>query len=304
MNRSLVASIALLVVIGGPAMAADLKPVYKAPVYKAPVDPGWNWTGFYLGGNGGYSWGRGSTDFTESSTVTSVLTNTTAAGTPLVGNGTTAITTTSIGGSSTANMNGWLGGGQIGYNWQYDRRWVFGLEADIQGTGQRGDITFCGTAGCPTGSQFGTASLKLPWFATFRGRLGVTMDRVFLYGTGGLAVGNVKADYTSGLIGGPLSTFSANTTRVGWVLGVGGETFLDRHWTFKIEYLYMDLGNVDAALASTGTVVTPILINSDFNRFITTTTANTAAFHTHVTDNILRAGINYKFDPDPIVARY
>src|ERR1700761_6208790 len=107
------------------ALAADLPaPVYtKAPVF---VDPGYNWTGFYVGGSLGYSWGR--------SNDTSTFTN--GAGTLL---------STSVGGS---NLDGVVGGGQAGYNWQM-QSWVWGLEGDIQGTGERGsrDIS-CATGVC------------------------------------------------------------------------------------------------------------------------------------------------------------
>jgi outer membrane immunogenic protein len=77
----------------------------KAPVY---VDPGYNWSGFYVGGNVGYSWGR--------SSDTSTLTNT--AGTALFSS------------ADKSNLDGVVGGGQIGYNWQM-QSWLFGLEADI-----------------------------------------------------------------------------------------------------------------------------------------------------------------------------
>jgi outer membrane immunogenic protein len=91
------------------ALAADLpaRTYTKAPVM---VDPGYNWSGFYIGGNVGYSWGR--------SNDTSTLTNTA---------GTTLFTT-----AGGANLDGVVGGGQIGYNRQI-QNWVWGLEADIQG---------------------------------------------------------------------------------------------------------------------------------------------------------------------------
>src|SRR3954451_21256802 len=94
------------------AMAADLaaKPYVKAPPI---VDPGYNWTGFYAGLNGGYSWGRAN----ESGLI----------GAPFVGAATVK-----------QNVDGGLGGAQVGYNWQVDRKWVVGVEADIQGTGERG----------------------------------------------------------------------------------------------------------------------------------------------------------------------
>ena len=87
------------------ALAADLpaRTYTKAPVM---VDPGFNWTGFYVGGNLGYGWGR--------SSDTSSLTN---------GAGTTLFTT-----AGSSNLNGVVGGGQIGYNWQV-QNWLWGLEA-------------------------------------------------------------------------------------------------------------------------------------------------------------------------------
>src|SRR3954470_3925472 len=110
MKRILIAGAAMASLLATNALAADLapRPYVKAPVI---VDPGYNWTGFYAGLNGGYSWGRSSTSLNP--------------GAPF---GTTAI---------RENVNGGLGGGQIGYNWQIDRTWVVGVEADIQGTGER-----------------------------------------------------------------------------------------------------------------------------------------------------------------------
>src|SRR4029077_493355 len=154
-----------------PAMAADL-PV-KAPVYKAPVEVPYDWSGFYVGLNGGYSWGRSATDFSVA--------------------GVTVL-------STTQDLRGWVFGGQAGYNWQFNRNWLFGLEADIQATGQRGSFNFpTGTVGpicpgpaaaalpAPTPVTTGTFEQKLPCFGTARARLGVLPgDRVLLYVTGGL----------------------------------------------------------------------------------------------------------------------
>src|SRR6202047_1417467 len=106
MKRILIGSAVVVSLLSATsAFAADLaaRPYTKAPVY---VDPGYNWTGFYIGGNVGYSWGR--------SRDTATLTN---------GAGTILFTS---GGSS--NLDGVLGGGQIGYNWQV-QSWVWGFEA-------------------------------------------------------------------------------------------------------------------------------------------------------------------------------
>src|ERR1700709_137694 len=104
-----IAAVASLLSTG--VFAADLAPYTKAaPVYVAPV---YNWTGFYIGGNVGYSWGR--------SRDTATLTD-----------GTGTILFTDI---ARNNMDGVVGGGQIGYNWQTSS-WLWGVETDFQGTGQ------------------------------------------------------------------------------------------------------------------------------------------------------------------------
>jgi outer membrane immunogenic protein len=175
-------------------------PIYtKAP---PPVIPVWTWTGFYVGGNAGYSFGRASTDYNESFTSTSVVTATTTGGIPVAGNGLTATTAGTALGNAAADMNDWLAGVQAGYNWQV-QQWVFGIEADIQGTGQTDDPLFCGTPGCPAGSLYGTSASKLPWFGTLHGRVGYSWNiapnqPVMLYATGGLAYGEVDETYMEG----------------------------------------------------------------------------------------------------------
>ena len=88
----------------------------------------------------------------------------------------------SVGGvpvTGSSDLNGFVGGGQIGYNWQGASPLVVGLEADFQGTTQR-----------HTDTGFGV-SLKqeLPWFGTVRGRIGYAFDRAMIYATGGLGSG-------------------------------------------------------------------------------------------------------------------
>jgi outer membrane immunogenic protein len=152
MKKILIASIAAAAFCGTPAIAADM------PV-KAPVVAPWSWTGFYIGANAGYSWGRSNT--------TEMFTD--AAGAALFTN------------SGAFSLDGAIGGGQIGYNWQ-DHNWVFGLEADIQFSGQKGDGNFAcpsgvcsivgGAAGIPQVIS-GTLDQKLKWFGTLRPRAGV-----------------------------------------------------------------------------------------------------------------------------------
>ena len=255
-----------------------------APPYVAA----YNWTGFYVGGNIGYSWGPSNTNET------------------LNDPGPPGVTLLAV--NPTLNLNGVIGGGQIGYNLQRGK-WVFGIEADLQATGQSGSTSFVcpgGPAGpgssangtCSAGREFvspggpvtDTLSEKLTWLGTVRGRVGMTVTPTILgYVTGGLAVGGVSTtDTISGTIfpvTGPapaVASFSGSTTHAGWTIGGGIEAALGGHWTGKIEYLYVDLGTV-----SGGPFVTPIVAPS--GAFLT------GSFSSHVTDNILRVGVNYRF---------
>jgi outer membrane immunogenic protein len=301
-----IAGMASLLATG--ALAADMapRPYTKAPVI---VDPGYNWTGFYSGLNIGYSWGRssGTQEFVNTATGTVLDSNVVK-----------------------FNMDGVIGGGQIGYNWQRDR-WVLGLEADIQGSGQKGG----GNGVCPGGPATSTTTLpaavngpcsvgqtgdtipfnvpafpvatsvdqKLTWFGTVRGRVGATFTPTVLgYVTGGLAYGEVSSTNTvtgfnqlgpQGVNVPPafaaVSASSNNrSTRAGWTVGAGIEGVISGNWTAKVEYLYVDLGNIS------GSFVTPI---------IAPTGAVTSRYSSHITDNILRVGVNYKWG-GPVVASY
>lgn len=255
-----------LLALSSPSSAADLSPrVYtKAPVY---VNPSMNWTGFYVGVNGGYSWGKANI-------------------TPPTGS---ALAT-----SAKHDLNGGLGGGQWGYNWQMDRTWVLGIEADIQGSGERGNADASSSvntplAGVPFNNILTTtsdSSWRFPWFATLRGRIGLlaTPD-LLLYGTGGLAVGDIRyatqTTVTGQLFGpgagaiGPATVvtgpaFSETQTRLGWTLGAGVERKFDKSWSAKLEYLCLDFGSA--------------------TYFSGTTNQTDVNFH----DHIFRAGLNYK----------
>jgi len=271
------ATAAITIAAASSAFAADMAPRYtKAP---PPVVPVYNWTGFYIGGNAGYSWGRSSTDVSYHN------------------NANNALLATATG---AFDMNGWVAGGQIGYNWQRDR-WVLGVEADGQATGQKGRALFtCAGPICSagntaifplTGAPVNVAlENKLDWFATFRGRAGYTFAPTVLgYVTGGLAVGGVSS---SGVITGfngvvaSAAPFSADNTQVGWTVGAGLEASLGGNWTGKIEYLYLDLGRFNTSAV--------LLANAPPIR---------ANISSRITDNIARVGINYRFG-GPVVAKY
>ena len=268
-------------------MAADM--AVRAPAYKAaPPVAIYNWTGFYIGGNAGYSWGRSSTNVSYFNTVT---------GAPIV------LPPGSVT-SGGFDMNGAIAGGQIGYNWQ-SSNWVFGLEADAQWSGERGSSRYnCAatTVGgvCLPGLTFlpagvtGTAlnvDQSLEWFGTVRGRVGVLVTpKVLFYGTGGLAYGSIK---TTGTLAGNTpngvavtSIGSNSSTRVGWTVGAGVEGKLSSNWSAKLEYLYMDLDSYRTGSFTLAPLAT-IGANVD-SRF---------------RDHILRVGLNYTFG-GPVVAKY
>src|SRR5689334_40256 len=172
MKRILFGVAAIASTLGTSALAADLP--LKAPPLPVAV---YNWTGFYVGGNLGYSWGRSSTTTSFFDATSGALLSADA---------------------RRFNMDGGIGGVQAGYNWQRDK-WLFGVEADIQASGQRGDGLFaCGggaltpraalnsacvpghvgdtTAGDVAAFPVGDAlSQKLEWFGTLRGRIGPTI---------------------------------------------------------------------------------------------------------------------------------
>lgn len=288
MKRTLIASAAFAsLLVATSALAADL-PIYtKAP----PVALVYDWTGFYIGTNLGYSWGRGTTD----GNVTGTQTVATARGATPLTSVTTALPTLPLSGS--ADVNGFIGGGQLGYNWQRDR-WVFGLEGDIQFSNERGSGDVCTVAGCPAGSFQFTRDYKLDWFGTARGRIGfLPAERILLYATGGLAYGGFSGS-SSTL---PMNIGTWSQTRAGWTVGAGAEAALGSNWSVKFEYLYMDLGHVGGSSANTTTVTSVGPIGG----ITTTTTTNLAyLFNTKFTDNIVRVGLNYKFGGGAVVARY
>ena len=172
MNAYLLGGLAILAVAGSvPASAADM-PI-KAPVVKAAIaDP---WTGFYVGGNLGYSRGPWSSS------------NPTSVGNANFFDGTTFVN------SASPNVDGWIAGGQLGYNWQRQNL-VFGLEGDFQWSGEKASNGGSATQSFPffagTLSFAGTANneWRLNWLATARAGAGYLIDpQSLLYVTGGLA---------------------------------------------------------------------------------------------------------------------
>ena len=194
MKKYLLASVAALgIVAAGAASAADL-PSRKGPIAAPIYVPVFTWTGFYVGANAGYGWGNTSTN--------------------------------NLG--QVGDLDGFIGGGQVGYNYQIGQ-FVLGAEADFQGA----DLS-------SGGNIFGT-SVKTEYFGTVRARLGWAIDRWMPYVTGGWAYGNVKTSIPS--IG-----FSSDRTHTGgWAVGAGVEYAFTNNLIGGVEYLYVDLGEKNIA---------------------------------------------------------
>jgi outer membrane immunogenic protein len=222
MIRKLSAAAAIaLALSAGTALGADL-PSTKAPPVYAPPPPVFSWTGFYVGVNLGGGWRDHNRDDNN------------WALTPLLFGGFPGVDPFGfpvgfVGfGNNNNNSGGVVGGGQIGYNFQFSPWLVVGVETDFQGTS-------IGSGG-GNWSWWGNAGVRLPWFGTVRGRLGVTPlnPHFLIYGTGGFAYGEVQ-------IGGIWNNW--NRTDTGWTAGGGIEWAFLPNWSAKIEYLYTDLSD-------------------------------------------------------------
>jgi len=206
------------------------------PAKAPPAPAAYSWTGFYLGAQAGYGWG----------------------------------TSWQMGASGFGNtgdypITGVVGGGTAGYNWQFNHNWVVGLETDFSGSSIYGvggtSLTYNCLGGCEN---------KIEWFGTVRGRVGYAWDNVLLYATGGWAYGSAEAD----IVGCPAGFCGTNYVN-GWTAGGGIEYALKGPWSFKAEYLHIDMGQFNftnaGGCAGTGGCVSPA-------RF-----------------DLVRIGLNYRF---------
>lgn len=284
----------------GTASAADL-PMKAPPLAAAPPCV---WCGFYVGVNAGYAW-------SESTSVNSTATVTSAPLFPAAAAAAAAALTTPI---SVGNGNGFIGGGQVGYNFQASN-FVAGIEADIQwlsGRGTRTVVTSAPIANLP--AEFASATLtatnSVNWLGTLRGRIGLAVAPNFLlYGTGGLAYGGVRSSTgISEVIAGPGAVGSGNNgtfpalgsfsqTRAGWTAGAGGEWMFNGNWSAKLEYLHYDLGS-----ATYGTTVSNFTVAPSPPGILLYTLGQTST--TSFRGDIVRVGLNYKFSTAPVVAKY
>jgi len=233
------------------------KGIVKAPPAAVPV-VAYNWTGIYIGGYAGSTWGSANWTFVPGFARTS------------------------------PDFDGFIGGGQVGFNYQIGNS-VIGIEADGGWTNARGGRS------CP--NILFNCENKMDWLSTVTGRLGYAWGRTLVYAKGGFAAAGmdertvwngdsqaISPFFTPGVvIGGvalanltpPVPAVQRSTaTPTGWTLGAGMEFGLTPNWSAKAEYLYYDLGDTTYTFTA--------------NTF--TTTAKI-----HETGNLVRVGVNYRF---------
>ena len=292
MNKFTAAASVALALVAGSAFAADLPSRKEAPVY-VPPPPSFSWNGLYGGINIGYGFGAGGQEY---------------GGIAYISPGLVAPRRLAVPGGSalggTSNLNGVLGGGQVGYNWQFSPWLVFGIETDIQASDVHNTVNSSaavagrlrhaspvrdldqerrlvrhGSRPCrrravhPQSPDLRHRRLRL-WRRYPRRRL----------------LGHFQTCAAGGLSS--VATAQYDSTSTGWTAGGGIEWSPTGFpaWSVKVEYLYVDLGNTSVSGVSVGG-----------NPVYGATYNSPTRFHT------VRAGLNWHFNPfapAPIVAKY
>jgi outer membrane immunogenic protein len=241
--------------------------IEEAPV--AVLVETYDWTGFYIGVNGGYAGG----DFEHPFNVDGIV----------VEQGSFNL----LNGSLDITASGFIGGGQVGYNWQHGQ-WVFGAEADIQASNVKGELSadLNINTGDPLASDDDTSvsgeiGTQLDYFGTLRLRAGyVPVERLLVYGTGGYAYGRTESYFNGSISQGGESDgidLSEKNHRNGWTIGGGAEYAFTDNLSLKTEYLYTDLGEEE------------LFSFDDPDSGLSGSLDSDVKFHT------VRAGLNWKF---------
>jgi len=185
-----------------PPAPGPMQPAYPAyPPVVAPIP--FCWTGFFVGGNLGFAWVD--EDIIDSNGNTFSITN-----------------------------NGFIGGGQVGYNYQIGN-FVFGAEWMFDGT----------SLNLPA---VGGISATTKWVTTFAGRFGYAWGRWLGYGKVGGGMVGTDVTIANLMNGGSVNTSNDNT---GWLVGTGVEWAFAPNWTVKLEYDFLGLNSLPV-ISTTG----------------------------------------------------
>jgi outer membrane immunogenic protein len=226
MKRLLLAAASVLA-LAAPAAAADMRPITKAPVVPAPIEQVYNWTGFYIGGHVGGAFS----------------------------------------GSNTLGNDGkFLGGGQVGFDYQFAPNWVAGIEAQYSWLG--GNNNSGGLAFPPAG----LVTLDNKGIGSVTGRLGYAFGPLLAYAKGGYAF--VERDLNVTNFGAPVPVATSGRSKDGYTVGAGLEYMFAPNWSAKAEYQYYDFGKTTFNAGSPPPLVGTSVRNDE---------------HT------VKAGLNYRF---------
>jgi outer membrane immunogenic protein len=298
MRKLAIAAVAGSALLTGIVAASAADMAYKAaPVAMAPAP--FSWTGFYVGANVGGAWtgNNGGSDFGPLFPPFIVLAPQAAIPTLIPGQ------LDVLGGGG--RRSGFIGGGQIGYNYQVNQ-FVFGVEADAVGTDLKGSSASATRSFGPpillaTVNQTVTVDFgRIDWMASFRGRAGFAVNQALFYVTGGAAVAGIGGSTTT-VVNGPgiaipagtfVATNGGSTTRWGWTVGGGVEWAFSQNWSVAGEYRHTDFGNRSTIFdIPSGLPAAPI--------FFTGTSSS------RLTVDQATARLNYRFNwGGPVVARY
>jgi outer membrane immunogenic protein len=230
------------------AWAADLP--RKAPAYVPPPPPPLTWTGCYIGANLGGAWGRFRVEGP-------------------------------FGGSAEQSTNNasFVGGGQIGCDYQFAGGWVFGFRNMFDGTTNSRDRAFNVVNAAGTLVATGAAELRMRWFDALTGRIGYSWQpNSLLYFQGGAVWSRVEANLVlTNTATGAVFAGSASTTKTGWTIGGGWEYRFSPQWSVFIEGNYYDFGSRDR------TIVDPVCAGG------------ACVFSTKATAATALVGVNYRF---------
>lgn len=244
----------------------------------APAPGAANWTGIKLGAQVGYASERDRNNMSSSVLAAALV---------------TPFASASLGNFSSS-PSGFVGGGHLGYDYQWGRL-VSGVEVDVEGAALRGTAPIGGfTPGVAGGFGFpiGTVTTRNDWRGAAMARIGYAFDRMMIYATSGLAVGNFRFNsiYNPAFLAltGAATGFaneSYSKFRLGSAYGVGLEYAVTDNWSTRVEYRYTDFGK--------------------FREILNTSALGYVQQH-RIYDNSIRAGFSYKFGPPivPVVARY
>ena len=259
----------ILLGFGSAASAADL-PMKAAPL--APLPP--SWTGFYIGANGGWGWANSNTTATTFESLVPPIN--------LIPNQ-----------NFSQSANGAVFGVHLGYNWQVGPTWLVGVEGDFDGASINKSTTLVFPD--PLGGSGGAATdgfmqhTQIQWLASIRGRLGWTAGPNLFYVTGGGAWEQVNRNFliSTDTMANVFSTSTAgsfNTTRSGWVAGLGYERMIAPNWIVRGEYLHYGFGNG----ATNSVTVTCTVLGAGGSCGQNITNSNNRV-------DVVRVGLSYKF---------